>query len=155
MPTTRFFRRGLSKVYWLPAVAAPATGPTSTEITAGTDLSPQVQAVSGFEMKNTPIKTPDLATSFDSQIDGADEVQDCSLTFYDDSSGTSFRTPLAKGTNGFVVLMPYGNTTAKRCEVWPARTTGYNDTWSMDAQAAMSVCTFAITAKPSQTAVLP
>jgi hypothetical protein len=153
MPNNRFFRRGLSKIKFLPAVAG--VSPTRAEITAGADLSTQVQSISGFELKNSPIKTPDLATAFDSQIDGPDEVQDSSLTFYDDLTTTTIRTALAKGTNGFLVFFPYGDTPTKRCEVWPARTTGFNDSWSMDAQAAQAVCTFAVTTVPTQNGVVP
>ena len=149
----RFFRRGVSKIKFLPAVAG--TNPTRVEITAGTDLSPQVAAIGGFSLQNQPISTPDLATSFDSQIDGPDAAGDSSLTFYDDDTATTIRTALAKGTNGFVALFPYGDTAAKCCEVWPARSTGVNDEWSLDASAAQFQVGFAVTGKPNQSGVTP
>ena len=155
LPTVpnRFFRRGVSKVWFLPAVSNLAA-PTSAEFTAGTDITSAVAGVSGFSISNAPIATPDLATSFDSQIDGTDTAEDSRLTFYDDTVDTVLRTALAKGTNGYIVLCPYGTVATKRCEVWPVRSTGYNDAWEMEG-AAQANAGFAITAKPNQSAVLP
>lgn len=149
----RFFRRGISEVHFLPAVASLAA-PTAAEITAGEDLTPAISEIQGFQLNNSPITTPDLSTTFDSQIDGPDAADDSGLIFYDDDVDDAIRTALAKGTDGFVVLMPYGNTTSKRCEVWPARSTGYNDEWSLDAVAARARAGFAITAEPEQDAVI-
>jgi hypothetical protein len=141
----RFFRRGVSKVKFLPAVAG--TSPTRAEITAGTDLSPQVAAIGGF--------TPDLATSFDSQIDGPDTTDASTLTFYDDDSAATIRTALAKGTSGYVVLFPYGDVVGKRCEVWQSKSTGVNDQWGLDATAAQFQVGFAVLSRPNQNGVTP
>src|SRR5690349_12875348 len=111
----RFFRRGLSKIQFLPAVAN-LNAPTSGEISAGTDLTGSIESIGGFEFSNSPIVTPDLSTTFDTQIPGADTTSTSTLTFYDDSSSGTIRTALAKGTAGFILLQPYGSTTAKRAE---------------------------------------
>lgn len=149
----RFFRRGVSAVKFLPAVAG--ASPTRPEITAGTDLTAQVADINGFQLKNNPITTPDLSTTFDSQIDGPDGVDDSSLVMYDLSDSAAIRTALAKGTNGFLVLFPYGDVTSKRCEVWPVRSTGVNDQWSLSADPARYMVGFAVTAKPTQNATTP
>lgn len=150
----RFFRRGVSKIYFLPAVAS-LTAPTAPEIAAGTDLSGEVADINGFQLTNSPITTPDLSTTFDSQINGPDAASDSSLTFYDDDVSTTIRDALAKGTDGFVLLAPYGSASGKRCEVWPVRVTGFNDEWSMGNDPARAMCGFAITDTPEQDAVLP
>ena len=149
----RFFRRGVSKIRFCPAVAG--TSPTRPELTAGTDLSAGVAAIGGFSLSNAPIATPDLATSFDSQIDGPDTTDSSTLTFYDDDTTATIRTALAKGTAGFVILMPYGDVPTKRCEVWPVKSTGVNDQWSLDASAAQFQVGFAVTTKPNQAGVIP
>lgn len=149
----RFFRRGVSKVRFCPAVAG--SSPTRAELNAGTDLSPAIAGISGFSLSNSPITTPDLATNFDSQIDGPDAAADSALTFYDDDSATAVRSALAKGTVGFVVLMPYGDVAGKRCEVWNSKSTGVNDEWSLDASAAQFQVGFAVLAKPNQTGTVP
>lgn len=149
----RFFRRGVSKIKFLPSVAG--SSPTRPEITAGTDLSASVAAIGGFQLSNAPIATPDLATSFDSQIDGPDTTDASTLTFYDDDTTATIRTALAKGTAGYIVLFPYGDVATKRCEVWPVKSTGVNDQWSLDANAAQFQVGFAVTAKPNQAGVTP
>lgn len=149
----RYFRRGVSKVKWAPAVAG--SSPTRAEITAGVDLSLSIAAINGFQFTNSPIATPDLSDNFDSQITGPDAAGDSSFDFYDDDASTTVRTALAKGTAGFVLLMPYGDVVTKRCEVWNVTSLGVNDAWSMDATAAQYNIQFAITKRPNQAGVLP
>lgn len=149
----RFFRRGISAVKFVPACAG--ASPTRIEITAGTDLSAQVAGIGGFALSNAPIATPDLATSFDSQIDGPDSTDSSSLNFYDDNATATIRTALAKGTAGFILLFPYGDTAGKRVEKWPVKSTGVNDQWGLDATAAQFQVGFAVTAVPVQNGVTP
>lgn len=154
----RFFRRGKSLIKFLPAVAS-LTAPTSAEITAGVDLSPLLQGIAGFQLSNAPIETPDLSTVFNSQINGPDSVSTSTITLYDGTEATTptiaARTALAKGTAGFILLQPYGATTAKRAEVWPVTVTGINDAWDLGATAAQFVVGFAVTSTPAQNAVNP
>lgn len=149
----RFYRRGVSKMKFLPAVAG--ASPTRGEITAGVDISPQVADIGGFALTNSPIPTPDLATAFNSQIAGSDEASDSSVTMYDDNASAALRTAMAKGTAGYMVLFPYGDVATKRCEVWPVTSTGVNDQWTTGAEAAKYLSSFAVTSTPNQTATVP
>lgn len=155
----RFFRRGLSKVKWVPTIAATSGGvvgsPTAPEITAGTDLTPQIAEIAGFQFSNSPIAVPDLVTTFTTQIGGEDTVSDSSITFYDDNASTTIRTAVAKGAAGYVLMMPYGAVATKRIEVYPAYSTGPNDEWTTDNTAARYAVGFAITAQPNQAATHP
>ena len=149
----KFFRRGTSKVFFLPAIAG--TSPTRPEITAGTDLSPEATGLSGWQFSNSRIDTPILSSAFTAQIDGPDEVGDSSITFLDDNASTTIRTALARGTSGYIVLFPYGDIATKRCEKWPVKSTGANDEWSMGSDPARYVVDFAVTNPPTQNAVVP
>lgn len=150
----RYTRKGLSKISFVPTIAV-LTAPTIAEITAGTVLDTQMSEMSGFKFQNSVIKTPDLSTTFVSQIPGEDEADDSSITFYDDSTAPyAIRTALAKGSAGFIVLMPYGKTATKRAEVWPATSTGFNDEWTVANEAAKAMAQFSITATPVQNAVI-
>lgn len=149
----KFFRRGTSIMKFAPAVAG--VSPTRAEITASTDLSAQVTALSGWQFSNKRIATPILSSSYTLQIDGPDEVGDSSLTFLDDNSGTTARTTLAKGTSGFILIFPYGDVPTKRCEVWPVKSTGANDEWSLGSDPARYQVDFAVTLPPTQNAVIP
>jgi hypothetical protein len=150
----RFFRRGVSKIYFVPAVAN-LTAPTRPEIAAGKDMSTQVAEIAGFQLSNSPIPTPVLAEAFTAQIDGEDTVADSSLTMYDLIDAVILRTATVKGTAGFFILMPYGDIPTKRGEVWPAKITGQNDEWNTGNNAARYVTSAAITGIPSQVAVIP
>lgn len=150
----RYFRRGKSKLRYLPAVAN-AAAPTTPEITAGTDLTISVADVNGFGYNNSPIATPDLNSTFTSSIPGEDTTDDSTITFYDDDTSTTLRTLLAKGVSGYIARMPYGQVTAKRVEVWPITSTGVNDVWTVGNDAAQFVVGFAVTATPTLTGVLP
>lgn len=149
----RFYRRGVSKVRFAPAVAG--ASPTRAEINAGTDLSPQVADIAGFALTNNPIETPDLSTGFNSQIDGPDTTADSSLTFYDDNAANTIRNVLAKGVIGYILLFPYGDSVGKRCEVWQVKSTGVNDQWTLDAAAAQFQVGFAVLSTPNQAGTVP
>lgn len=149
----RFFRRGRSKMKWLPAVAG--TSPTRAEITAGVDVTPAIADISGFQLENNPIETPDLSTAFNSQITGPDAAASSGVTCYDDDASATLRSAMAKGTAGFMILMPYGDSVGKRIEVYPSTSTGVNDKWTLAAEAAQVVIGFAITATPNQNGVCP
>jgi hypothetical protein len=150
----RFFRRGVSKIKFLPAVANKAA-PTRVEITAGTALAVDIVEVRGFSISNSPIATPDLDTQFTKTIQGEDTVEDSGFTFHDQDNSSTIRTALAKGTAGFILLLPYGDVPTKRCEVWPVRSTGVNDVWTTDNESAKYNVGFAVTDQPEQAAVVP
>lgn len=158
----RFFRRGKEKWVFAPAVSNTAA-PTRAEISAGTILTAAgdtaaagVASVAGFAVSNSPIVTPDAATTFDKSIPGIDAIEASSITFYDDDASATKRTALAKGTAGFIIRMPYGDVETKRAEVWPVRSTGVNDDADLvGSSAATFVVGFSVEAEPNKSAVVP
>jgi hypothetical protein len=138
---------------FLPAVAG--VSPTAPELAAGTNLTPFIGAISGFQLTNTPIPVPNLQDIFTPQITGEDTVADSSLTINDDDTSTVVRTALAKGTSGFIYLQPYGATSGKRGEKWPVKVVGYNDEYTVDNTNAKAIAGFAVTATPVQNCVNP
>lgn len=149
----RFFRRGISKVHFLPSVAG--ASPTRIEIAAGTPMSQDIATVQGFQLSNAPIAVPNLDDRFTAQIEGEDTVQDSGFTLNDDDTNTDLRDALPKGTEGWIVLMPYGDVPTKRCEVWPVRVSGYNDIWSTGNDPAQAAVQFVITDVPEQDGTIP
>jgi hypothetical protein len=150
---TRYFRRGKSKIVYLPTVAG--VSPTRPEITAGTMLTPSIAEVSGFSFENSPIATPDLDSTFTSSIAGEDTASDCSLTFYDDDTAVVIRNLMVKGTTGKIVLFPLGDVPTKRCEVWPIQSTGVADEWSAGNDPARFTVKYGVTAPPNLAGVIP
>ena len=154
MATTTFFRRGVTKFIACPAVADLAA-PTRAELTAGTVLT-GITAINGFQISNSPVDTPDLDSRFTSNVPGEDKAGSSSLTFKDknNSESTSIRAALAKNTSMVIVYMPYGDVPTKRCESWPATSTGVNDVIDMTKEAEFMVG-FAIPTPPEQNGVIP
>lgn len=149
----KFFRRGVTEFHALLALAAPQTGPTRVELTAGTRLN-RIATVSGFSITNSPVPTPDLDNSFTTSVPGEDSAADSSLTFWDDDEDTATRDVLAKGTDLFIVYMPYGDVPGARCEVWNVRSTGVNDQIDLSA-AGQFLVGFSVNEVPNQNAIIP
>lgn len=147
---TRYMRRGVAGVRFAPAVANKAA-PTTAEVNAGTDLTPQFAEIAGFEFTNAPIGTPDLTSTFTKQIGGEDTAPASSITFYEDNTTNPIRTALAKGTTGFVLLYPYTQTygSGAKLEVWPVIVTSNVRQWSVGNDPARFVVSFAITDVPN------
>jgi hypothetical protein len=158
----RFRPNNKAKVVFAPAVANLAA-PSGAEITAGTVLcTPGTFASDGlFELQNfestaTFIDTPDAATDFDSKIVGRKQAGNPSMTFYDNDAAATIRTALAEGTSGFVIIMPYGQTTGKRCEVYPVTIGSLNDSQiNSNNEAKKFMVMAAITSVPNKNGVVP
>lgn len=152
--TKKFFRRGKTKIFMLPAVANPAA-PTRPEITAGLDLSRDVATVNGFGFTSTKIPTPNLADSFTATIPGEDTAGDSSLVLYSDDGAETVRAGLVKGTTGFILIMVRGDGTGKRVEVWPVESSGPSEDITVGNDPARYNVPFAVTDPPHTEAVLP
>ncbi|MFJ8657450.1 hypothetical protein ACIRNU_34570 [Streptomyces rochei] len=145
----RFIRKGTTKIYYLPTIAATTLIPTNAEITAGTDYTGQINAIDGFSLENTPIETPDMASTFVSKIGGDDSAADSSLTFYEDSVTDTIETDLAKGTAGFIVIFSKGKTEgASGMDVYPVTVVSNSKAYTTDNEAAKITVQFTITARP-------
>lgn len=144
----RFFRRGVSKVKFITA-AANLGAPTAAEIAAGVTLDTQIAEISGFEFRNSPIPTPDLASTFTTSIAGEDTAADPSITFYDLDNSTTIRAAVAKGVIGVVFLAPYGIATGLRSTLWFCQSTGVNDVWTTGNESAKFMAGFAPLAAPA------
>lgn len=146
----RFNRKGTTKIYYLPTIAATTLIPTTSEITAGTDYTQQISAIDGWSLENQPIETPDMASTFVSKIDGDDSAADSSLTFYEDSTADDVETDLAKGTSGYIVIFSKGKTTgAKGMDVFPIKVASNSKAYTADNEAAKITVQFVITNRPA------
>jgi hypothetical protein len=148
----RFMRKGTTRLYMVPTIASAALIPTAAEVNAGTRLDTQVAELSGFTFANNPISTPDMSTSFVSQVPGEDATEDSSMTFYEDKVSNPIRTALAKGTNGYVVIFPAGIAGATpaagdKCDVWPVTVASNARQYTADNEAAKYMVKLAATAE--------
>jgi hypothetical protein len=155
---SRFFRRGKTKVYWVPTLSS-TTSPSAAQINAGVNMSAQIADISGFEFSNSPIPTPDLSTPFTTTIPGEDTAQEPQLVFYEDDTTNTLQTTLAKGTTGHTVKFYKGTAGASpaagdRAEVWPVISTGPYREYSMGNDPARWGARFTPTATPVFDALL-
>ena len=154
----RYSRKGKAAIKFsatLTDVTAPYSA-TRAEITGATDILAQLAEIGGMQYSNEPIDTPDMASSFDTQIPGADTTDPPTFTFYDtDEASPAIRTALAKGVTGYLLVFPQGDIAARRMEIWPVQSTGINDEWTAGNEPARSVVTTVVTAPPTQNAVVP
>ena len=152
----RFNRKGTTKIYFLPTIAATTLIPTTAEITAGTDWTEHIHSIDGWNLENSPIETPDMASTFVSKIDGDDTAADSSLGFYEDSVTDDVETDLAKGTTGYVVIFSKGKTaSAKGMDVFPTKVASNSKTYSTDNEAAKINVQFVITDRPALNQTVP
>ena len=155
----RFMRKGVTKVYFIPTIAGIAAM-TVAESGAGTELGPQLAEVSGFSFTNNPISTPDMDNQFVAQVTGEDTAEQSSLTLYEDSAGAdTIQTALAKGTAGFVVFYYAGIAGATPAvldeyEAWPVTVSSAPRMYSAGNETAQYRVDFAITAVPSEGAIV-
>ena len=145
----RFNRKGTTKIKFLPTIASTALLPTRAEITSGSDLTEGIHSIDGWTLENTPIETPDMASTFVPKIDGDDSAADSSLGFYEDNTLDDVETDLAKGTTGFMCIFSKGDIAlAKGLDVYPVKVASNSKQYSADNEAAKILVQFVITDRP-------
>lgn len=149
----RYYRRGLTKVSWVPTIDNPAA-PTRAELNAGTELSVEVGAVEGWQVTSEVVETPTLGTKFNAKIDGPISADDSSLTLYASKTGTDVRDLLQRGSDGYVVWMDEGDTPGRGMDIFPVRVLTQAKQRNLEDAAAVQV-QFAVTREPSENVVIP
>lgn len=152
-------RRGITRIFFLKAIAAATNVPTRAELTGGpgsTDLSKLISDVEGWALENTPLETPDLGNTFASSIPGEDKAATSSLTFYEDLSSEVVETLLAKGVEGFIVILRKGDVAgSKSLDSFPVRVASRAAAYSTGTEPAKFKVVFAVTDSPTLDAAVP
>ncbi|MFJ2198980.1 hypothetical protein [Streptomyces violaceusniger] len=146
---TRFLRRGISKILWVPDLNDPKY-PSRREITDAFALTDAVSDIEGWALENDPIETPDMGSTFNSSIPGNDKAENSSLTFYEDRFSDAIEQQLPKGAKGYVVLLRKGDLPGSRSvDVFPVQVATRAATYSTGNEAAKFKVDFTITDEPS------
>jgi hypothetical protein len=151
--STRYYRPGLTQVNFAPAVANKAA-PTRAEINAGTNLSPEVSAIDGWQQTSNFIDAPDLVSSFVPKVAGGVEAGDSSLTLYSSSNSIDVRSLLPRGTVGFIIMLDESDTAGRRMDVYPV-TVGSQAKLRDLGEVAQIQISFAITSSPAENVTIP
>lgn len=119
-PTVRYFPPGIRKVYWMPTTAN-YLAPTRAELNAGTDLSPEVDTMTGWSVTSAAVDVPDMGSRFTSQVPGRLTSATNDITLYNSQNSADARSLLTRDTNGFIVLLWEGDVTGQFMDVFPVR----------------------------------
>ncbi len=156
MAVKKYMRRGTSKFYFVPTIAAESMIPTRTELNAGTEFSEYIAAMDGWTVTNQEIETPNMADTYDSTIPGSDKADSSSFTFYEDEQTATLEQTFAKGTTGYVVILRKGDVPANSSmDVFPIRVASLSPQYTADNEAAKFMATCSITSRPLQGAAVP
>jgi len=154
--STRFTDQAVTKVYYLPTIAAANLTPTRAELNAGTDLSGEINDLSGWTVEGAQIDTPDMLNLFQSRIPGSTSSPDSSITFYSSKSGVDVRALLPRNTTGYICFMDGGDIAANKMETYPVTVTSVGIMRTATGGEATKVqISFSITRQPGQSLAIP
>jgi hypothetical protein len=152
-PTKRYLAVGIRKVYWVPAIAN-YLSPTRAELDAGTDLTAEVETLTGWSLQGSVLDTPDMGTTFTSQVVGRRTSPQNDITAYLDQNGNDIRSLLPQNTTGYMVICWAGDVGGNNMDVFPSRVvTQAND--SNPEDPGKVTISFAITKIPAIMATIP
>ena len=151
--SVRFFQPGIVKIYWLPAIAAANRTPTRAEITAGTNLTPEVDDIAGWSYSTTFIETKDAASRIRPKLAGPVSLDDSSITFNGSQNGTDVRTVLTRGATGFIMWCDGGDVPTQPAEVFPVEVGSVVPVRSLDNAAFKVRVDFGVTNVPAQVTI--
>ncbi|MFE7347524.1 hypothetical protein [Streptomyces fimicarius] len=151
--STRYYRRGVTRVLWVPTIAVKNT-PTRTELNAGTALEAETGAMAGWQTTSETVPTPALGSRFTPVVGGAITAAESSLTFWASKDGDDVRTLLVREASGFIVWMDEGDVPTQTMDIYPVTVTSQAKVRELDA-AAQIMCQFAITSEPAENISIP
>jgi hypothetical protein len=151
--TSRYIAQSVRKYYWVPTIAT-QSAPTRAELNAGTDLTGQVFAVTGFDNPVTLVDAPDFGSRFTSQVPGPIKPSASSITLYQSSTSNDVRTLLTRDLTGFIVILLEGDVTGKKMDVFPVVVAAATKQETIGDPAKIDI-QFGITAVPSVDLVIP
>ncbi len=150
----RFFPTGTTKYVYCTSISN-KNAPTRLEINAGTDLSPEINEVDGWQVTSELIDVPDLNSRFTSKIPGRTSADDSSITFYADPSGSDARTLFPRGATGFILRMDGGDVAGRKMDVFPVTVSSVPKEMGTGDDAGTIQVMFAITSEPAENVTIP
>lgn len=154
--STRYTDQPITRVYWVPSIAATNLTPTRLELNAGTDVTNEVNDLSGWNIQGEQIDTQSMGESFRSRIPGSISADDSDLTFYASTTGNDIRALTPRGTSGFIAWMDAGDIAGQKMEVFPVTVTSVALIRTATGQEATKIqVMYSITRQPGQNLTIP
>lgn len=152
-PTQRYYVAGTRRYSWVPTITD-KNSPSLSELSAGTDLTTEVNTLAGFNKTANMFEVPDAGTLFTSKIPGRISSDDSSITFYLSKTSTDVRQLLTQGLAGFIVIYWEGIVTGGKMGVFPTTVTAPSKNPDLEA-AGMIEVGVAITSEPVMDVDIP
>lgn len=154
--STRYTDQATTRVYWVPSIAASNLTPTRVELDAGTDVTNELNDLSGWNVEGEQIDTQSMGERFRSRIPGSTSSEDSSLTFFASKTGNDIRVLNPRGTEGNIAWMDGGDTSGNKMEVFPVTvmSVGLIRT-TVGEDATKIVVNYSITKEPGQNLTIP
>ncbi|MDX3353892.1 hypothetical protein PV703_11340 [Streptomyces sp. ME01-24h] len=149
----RYYRRGITKVLWVPTISNKAA-PSRSELDAGTALEGETGAMGGWQTTSATVPTPALGSRFTPVVGGEITAADSSLTFWASRDGDDVRTLLTREASGYIVWMDEGDVEGQTMDVFPVTVTSQTKVRELDT-AAQIMAQFAITSEPAENVEIP
>jgi len=151
---TRYFGVGTSQVLFCTSIASPAA-PTFAELDAGTELTRDINDLSGWTTSSEFIDVPDMKTRYTGKIPGRISSEDSSFTFYndEDQGAGDVGALLPRDTEGYIVIAD-GGLASGIGDVFHVKVGSNSMVRSLD-DAVKRMVSFAILDEPSEGVTLP
>lgn len=154
--STRYTDQPITRVYWVPSIAATNLTPTRAELNAGTDITNELNDLSGWNITGEQIDTQSMGEAFRSRIPGSISADDSDLTFYASRTGADIRALTPRGTSGNIAWMDGGDTAGQKMEVYPVTVTSVALIRTATGQEATKIrVMYSITRQPGQSLTIP
>jgi hypothetical protein len=152
---TRFFQPGLVAFVFLPAIAATTRIPTTPELTAGTNLTSEVDDIAGWTVSTAFIETKDASTRVRPQLAGAVTFEGSSITFNASKTGSDVRGVFTRGQLGYMLIADAGLGTGNKGDVFPIEVGAIAKLRNLDNANFKIRVDFGITGVPAEDIALP
>lgn len=140
---------------WVPTIAT-QSAPTLAEINAGKNLTPEITAISGFDLAVADLANPKAGSNFTGNLPGRVTPNASTIQFELSTAGPSVdvRSVLTDSLLGFLVFFNEGIVTGGSCDVWPVRVGTVSVPQDIEA-IAMCVVDFHTYRAPSKYVAIP
>jgi len=143
-PADRYFQPGRTQIIVVPTWASPKV---LANLTAGTNISQDVAAVSGFTVSGADLPTPDLGRRFVPNVPGRITADQSSIDLYADPEGADATAIFTLDQETNIAFLDNGQVADSNMDTFPVRVLSVSRVRDIEAVPVIRVM-FSITDEP-------
>lgn len=153
--TTQYTKFNTTRYIWLPTVAD-IHAPTLAEFNAGTDLTPEITAISGFDTQVNEIANPKAGTNYTGNLPGRETPNATTITFALSTAGPTVdvRSVLVQNASGVMAICNEGIVASGYSDNWPSRVAAVSVQQDLEG-IAIAVVSFSLYKTPARYVAIP